>query len=76
MKELIMVIARALVDYPNEVTIEEIDSGATVILELRVSQTDLGKIIGRKGRTVGAIRLILNAVATKREKRVVLEIIE
>lgn len=76
MKELILVMAKALVDKPDEVEIKEIEGDVTTILELRVAQDDLGKVIGKQGKTAYAMRAILNATATKLKKRVVLEIVE
>ena len=76
MKELILVMARALVDKPDEVEIREIQGDVTTILELKVAKEDLGKVIGKQGKTAHAMRSILNATATKLKKRAVLEIIE
>ena len=76
MKELILVMARALVDKPNEVEIKEIEGDVTTILELKVAKEDLGKVIGKQGKTAHAMRSILNATATKLKKRAVLEIVE
>ena len=76
MKELILVMAKALVDKPDEVEIKEIEGDVTTILELRVAKDELGKVIGKQGKTAHAMRSILNATATKLKKRAVLEIIE
>jgi len=76
MKELIEFIVKALVDDPSEVSIKEISGDKITLFELRVSKTDIGKVIGKRGRTAGAIRTILNAVSTKQGKRAELEIIE
>ena len=76
MKELILVMARALVDKPDEVEIKEIEGDVTTILELKVAKEDLGKVIGKHGKTAHAMRSILNATATKLKKRAVLEIVE
>jgi hypothetical protein len=76
MKELILVMARALVDKPDEVEIKEIAGEVTTILELKVAKEDLGKVIGKQGKTAHAMRSILNATATKLKKRAVLEIVE
>ena len=76
MKELILVMARALVDKPDEVEIKEIVGEVTTILELKVAKEDLGKEIGKQGKTAHAMRSILNATATKLKKRAVLEIVE
>ena len=76
MKELILVMARALVDEPDEVEVREIKGDITVIFELKVAKEDLGKVIGKQGKTAYAMRTILMATATKLKKRAVLEIIE
>ena len=76
MKELVLVMARALVDKPDEVEINEIEGDVTTILELKGAKEDLGKVIGKQGKTAHAMRSILNATATKLKKRAVLEIVE
>jgi predicted RNA-binding protein YlqC (UPF0109 family) len=76
MKELVEYIVRAIVDYPDEVSVSEIEGGQTTVLELQVAKDDLGKVIGKQGRNAQAIRTILSAVSAKIKKRVVLEIIE
>jgi uncharacterized protein len=76
MKDLINVIAKALVDFPDQVEIREVEGEKTTVLELRVAKEDLGKVIGKQGKTARAMRTILNANATKLKKRAVLEIIE
>ncbi len=76
MKDLISHIAKALVDNPEEVKVSEVEGGQTVILGLRVAQSDFGKVIGKRGRTAQAIRTILSAASGKAKKRFVLEIIE
>ncbi len=76
MKDLILMIARSLVDKPDQVEIKEVEGEKTTVLELRVAKEDLGKVIGKQGKTAHAIRTILNATATKLKKRAVLEIIE
>jgi uncharacterized protein len=76
MKALIGRIARALVDQPEAVSVSEISSTHSLIVELKVAKEDLGKIIGKQGRTAGAIRTIVNAVSAKNRKHTVLEIIE
>lgn len=76
MKDLISYIARALVDQPDEVTVTEIEGNQTTVLELKVAKADLGKVIGKKGRTASAMRTILSATSAKLKKRTVLEIIE
>jgi len=76
MKDLITDIVKALVDQPEQVTVTEIEGGNTVILELSVAKSDMGMVIGKKGRNALALRTILNAAAGKSKKRYVLEIIE
>jgi uncharacterized protein len=76
MKELVELVARALVDHPDEVKVKEIEGAQSTLLELRVADGDLGKVIGRQGRTARALRTILNASGTKLKKRFVLEILE
>jgi predicted RNA-binding protein YlqC (UPF0109 family) len=76
MKELVEYIAKALVDYPEAVTVNEIEGEQTSVIELKVAKDDLGKVIGRQGRTARAMRTILSAASTKLRKRSVLEILE
>jgi predicted RNA-binding protein YlqC (UPF0109 family) len=76
MKELIKYIAQALVDNPDEVSVSEIEGNQTSVLELKVAKEDLGKVIGKQGRTARAMRTILSAASAKVKKRSVLEIIE
>jgi len=76
MKELIKYISQSLVDDPGKVEVTEVGSGQTSVIELRVAKDDIGKIIGKQGRTAHALRDIVNAVAAKSHKRVVLEILE
>ena len=76
MKDLISDIVKALVDRPEQVTVTEIETGNTVILELSVAKSDMGKVIGKQGRNAQAIRTILSAAAGKAKKRYVLEIVE
>lgn len=76
MKDLILAISRALVDEPDKVEITEIVGDKVTVFELHVAKEDLGKVIGKQGKTAHAIRTILNATATKLKKRAVLEIIE
>ncbi|MCK9309592.1 MAG: KH domain-containing protein [Candidatus Cloacimonetes bacterium] len=76
MKDLIEFMVKALVDDPGEVNITEINGEKITLYELRVAKTDIGKVIGKRGRTAGAIRTIINAVSTKQGKRAELEIIE
>lgn len=76
MKELIEYIAKALVDHPDQVEVSEVEGNQTSVLELKVSKEDLGKVIGKQGRTARAMRTILSAASAKVKKRTVLEIIE
>jgi predicted RNA-binding protein YlqC (UPF0109 family) len=76
LKELIEFMARALVDNPDKVKVSEIEGEQTSVIELRVAKEDLGKVIGKQGRTARAMRTILSAASTKIRKRAVLEIIE
>lgn len=76
MKDLIEYIAKALVDKPDEVAVKEIEGEQTSVIELKVAKEDLGKIIGKQGRTARAMRTILSAASTKIKKRSLLEIIE
>ncbi|WP_022667991.1 KH domain-containing protein [Desulfospira joergensenii] len=76
MKELIEYIAKALVDNPDQVQVSEIVGDQTSVLELKVAKEDLGKVIGKQGRSARAMRTILSAASTKLKKRTVLEIIE
>jgi predicted RNA-binding protein YlqC (UPF0109 family) len=76
MKDLISYIAKALVDSPEAVEVSEVEGEQTSVIELKVAKEDLGKVIGKQGRTARAMRTILNAASTKIKKRAVLEIIE
>ncbi|MCA1786366.1 MAG: KH domain-containing protein [Desulfobacteraceae bacterium] len=76
MKELIEYIAKALVDNPEQVVVSEVVGDQTSVLELKVAKDDLGKVIGKQGRSARAMRTILSAASTKMKKRTVLEIIE
>ena len=76
MKDLVAYIAKALVDKPEEVAVTEIEGEQTSVIELKVAKEDLGKVIGKQGRTARAMRTILSAASTKINKRSVLEIIE
>ncbi len=76
MKELIKYIAQSLVDNPEQVTVEELAGNHSSVLELKVAKEDMGKVIGKKGQTAQAMRLILSAASAKIKKRAVLEIIE
>jgi len=76
MRELVEIMAKALVDNPDQLEVSEIAGGDTLVIELRPAKEDIGKIIGKKGRNVQAMRTLLNAAAGKLRKRVVLEIID
>jgi predicted RNA-binding protein YlqC (UPF0109 family) len=76
MKEFIEYIVKNLVDHPDEVKIQEIEGSRTTVYELRVGQSDLGKVIGKEGRTAKSLRTLLAAVAARQGKRAVLEILE
>ena len=76
MKDLIKYIAQALVDHPEQVSVDEVEGNQTSVLELKVAKEDLGKVIGKQGRTARAMRTILSAASAKIKKRTVLEIIE
>ncbi|MGZ3651659.1 MAG: KH domain-containing protein [Bdellovibrionota bacterium] len=76
LRALIEYLARALVDLPNQVNVKQIEGEQTTVIELKVAKEDLGKVIGKQGRTARAIRTILNGASTKLKKRTVLEIIE
>jgi hypothetical protein len=76
LNELVEYIAKLLVDFPEEVEVNVIEGARTTIFELSVAEEDLGKVIGRDGRTARAMRTILSAAATSQNKRAVLEIIE
>ncbi len=76
LKDLVEMMARALVDSPEKVDVTEVDGNSTVVLELRVAKEDLGKIIGKQGRTARSMRTILSAASNKARRRAVLEIIE
>jgi uncharacterized protein len=76
MKELIEIIAKSLVDNPNEVHVNEIQGEQSIILELKVAPADMGKVIGKQGRIAKAIRTVLKAAAMKEDKKVVVEIID
>ena len=76
LKDLVVYMAQALVDVPDQVEVTEMIGEQTTVYELKVAKEDLGKIIGKQGRTARALRTILNAASTKLRKRSVLEIIE
>src|SRR5262245_30956984 len=76
MKDLVLYLAKSLVNHPDEVEVKEIQGETAAILELRVAKEDLGRIIGKQGRTAKSIRTILNAAASRTNRKVVLEIVE
>ena len=76
MKELVEVIAKALVDYPEEVVVTESENEKSIVLELRVAQPDMGKVIGKQGRIAKAIRSVVKAAAAKSDKKVIVDIMQ
>ena len=76
MKDLIKCIALALVDHPEQVEVLEVEGKQSTVLEIKVAKEDIGKIIGKQGRTAQAIRTIINAASGKTKKRTIMEIIE
>ena len=75
MKELVEVIAKSLVENPDEVTVTEKQSGKTTVVELKVAPSDMGKVIGKQGRIAKAIRAVVKAAASKEDKKVVVDIL-
>lgn len=75
MKEVLEIIAKALVDHPEEVLVSEVEGEQSIILELRVAEGDMGKVIGKQGRIAKAIRTVVKAAASREDKRVVVEIL-
>ena len=76
MRETVEMIVRAIVDDAEAVDVREVDKGGTTLIEIRVAPDDMGKVIGRQGRTVRAMRALLHAIGTKQSRRYVLEIVE
>lgn len=76
MKELVEVVAKSLVDHPDEVVVTETEKDNATIVELRVSPTDMGKVIGKQGRIAKAIRSLVKAAASKDDKKVIVEIMQ
>ncbi|MCD8232572.1 MAG: KH domain-containing protein [Clostridiales bacterium] len=76
MKELVEVIAKSLVDHPEEVSVTETEKERVTVLELHVAQTDMGKVIGKQGRIAKAIRSVVKAAASREDKKVVVEIVQ
>lgn len=76
MKELVEVIAKSLVEHPDEVVVTETENEKTILVELRVAPSDMGKVIGKQGRIAKAIRSVVKAAASKEEKKVIVEIMQ
>jgi len=76
MRELVEVIAKALVDYPNEVAVTETENEKSIVIELRVAQADMGKVIGKQGRIAKAISYVVKAAAAKNDKKVIVDIMQ
>ena len=76
MKELVEVIAKALVEHPEEVVVTETQSEKAIVIELRVAQSDMGKVIGKQGRIAKAIRSVVKAASAKEDRKVIVEIIQ
>ena len=76
MKELVEVIAKSLVDSPDEVEVTEKESGKSLVLELKVASSDMGKVIGKQGRIAKAIRSVVKAAASKEDKKVIVDILQ
>ena len=76
MKELVEVIAKSLVEHPDEVVVTETENEKTILVELRVASSDMGKVIGKQGRIAKAIRSVVKAASSKEEKKVVVEILQ
>ncbi len=76
MKQLLEYLAKALVDYPEDVTVTEVEEENTLVLELRVNESDMGKVIGKQGRIAKSIRTVMKAASSKDNKRVVVEIVQ
>ena len=76
MKELIEYVVKTLVDHPDDIRITEIEGERTIVFELRCHPDDVGKVIGKSGKTVGAIRTLLSTVAARQNKRAMLEVVE
>ena len=74
MKELVEVIAKSLVEHPEEVVVTEKESGKSTVIELKVAQSDMGKVIGKQGRIAKAIRVVMRAAATRNDSKIVVEI--
>ena len=75
MKELVEILAKALVDYPDKVTVDAVEGEKSCLVELRVAQEDMGKVIGKQGKIARAIRTVVKAAAAKEHKKVTVEIV-
>ena len=75
-ERIVEVIAKSLVDYPDEVNVTETENEKAIVLELRVAQSDMGKVIGKQGRIAKAIRSVVKAAASKEDKKVIVEIVQ
>lgn len=76
LRDLVLFLARALVEHPDQVAVEEIEEPDAVVYELKVAESDLGRVIGRQGRTAKALRTVLSAASAKMRRRAILEILE
>lgn len=76
MKELVEVIAKSLVDHPDEVVVTEKETDKAIVVELKVASEDMGKVIGKQGRIARSIRTVVKAAATKDDKKVIVEILQ
>jgi predicted RNA-binding protein YlqC (UPF0109 family) len=76
LRELVLYLARALVEHPEAVAVEEVDEPDATVYELKVAESDLGRVIGRQGRTAKALRTVLSAASAKMKRRAILEILE
>ncbi len=76
MKELLTFLAKSLVDYPDEVTVTEVEKDNALVLELRVNESDMGKVIGKQGRIAKSIRTVIKAASSKEDKKVIVEIMQ
>jgi len=76
MKELLTFLAKSLVDYPDEVSVTEVEKDNALVLELRVNESDMGKVIGKQGRIAKSIRTVIKAASTKEDKKVIVEIMQ
>ncbi len=76
LRELVLFLARSLVEHPDQVTVQEIEEPDAIVFELKVAESDLGRVIGRQGRTAKALRTVLSAASAKTRRRAILEIIE